>query len=226
MKINSKTKTFCLFIATPSLLPNRLLLAALFVLESMLQLPVQNVVLTGGLSGRVTDQSGAVVQGASVVVSNLATGVNQLAHTKRAGLYQFPALMPGTYPIRTSLKGFRDIQTLVQALVGNTTSQDIKFQVGSSADTVKVIGTPRLLGLNPRPPVLENSSCHGFDQRVRIQIPSHRKAGPPQPLRRRVLCGTSAVVDCRVTPCAESDQVPLRIVPGLATILLVMNFEI
>jgi len=143
--INSKTKTFRLFTAAPTLLTTRLLLAAMFVLASTLPLAAQNVVLTGGLSGRITDQSGAVVPGASVVVRNLATGVEQSGATNRAGLYRFPVIKPGTYSITAGLKGFRDVQALARVLVGNTTSQDIKLQVGASADTVKVSGTTPLL---------------------------------------------------------------------------------
>ncbi len=145
MKINWETKTFRLFTAIPSLLTTRLLLAPLFVLASMLHLPAQNVVLTGAIGGRVTDQRGAVAQGASVVVQNLATGVQQTGKTNRDGLYRFPEVMPGAYSIAASLKGFRDVQVLVRVLVGNTTSQDVKLLVGASADTVKVIGTTPLL---------------------------------------------------------------------------------
>src|SRR5580700_2028195 len=108
-------------------------------------LTAQNVVLTGALGGRITDQSGAVAPGASVLLRNLATGVQQSAETNHAGLYRFPVLMPGSYSVTTSLKGFRDVQALVQVRVGNTTSQDIKLQVGASADTVKVTGTTPLL---------------------------------------------------------------------------------
>jgi hypothetical protein len=145
MKINSETKMFRPFATTPSLLTTRLLLAALFVLASMLQLPAQNVVLTGALGGRVTDQSGAVVPGASVIIRNLATGVQQSRETNYAGLYRFPVVMPGNYSIGARLKGFRDVQVLVRVLVGNTTSQDIRLQVGASADTIKVVGeTPQL----------------------------------------------------------------------------------
>ncbi|MGA8502339.1 MAG: TonB-dependent receptor [Candidatus Sulfotelmatobacter sp.] len=105
----------------------------------------QNVVLTGALDGRITDQSGAVVPGASVLLRNLATRVQQSAETNRAGLYRFPVLMPGTYSVTASLNGFRDVQALVQVRVGNTTSQDIKLQVGASGDTVKVVGITPLL---------------------------------------------------------------------------------
>jgi hypothetical protein len=125
---------------------NRLAACRVFVvLASCVLLTAQNVVLTGALNGRVTDQSGAVVPGASVVVRNLATGVQQSAETNHAGLYRFPVLMPGAYSITASLRGFRDVQGLVRVLVGNATLQDIKLQVGTSSDTVKVTGTTPLL---------------------------------------------------------------------------------
>jgi hypothetical protein len=108
-------------------------------------LPAQNAVLTGSLSGRVTDSSGAIVPGAAVIVRSLATGVQQSAETNRAGLYRFPVVMPGSYSITASVKGFRDVEALVRVLVGNITSQDIKLQVGAAADTVKVTGTTPLL---------------------------------------------------------------------------------
>jgi hypothetical protein len=111
----------------------------LIVLASCGLLPAQNVVLTGALSGRVFDASGAVVSGASVVVENLATGVEQSVVTNHAGLYQLPALMPGTYSITASLKGFRDVQVLTRVLVANTTVEDIKLPVGASGDKVQVI---------------------------------------------------------------------------------------
>jgi hypothetical protein len=124
---------------------NRLAVCSVLgVLASCVMLAAQNVVLTGALSGRVTDQSGAVVPGAAVVVRNLATGVEQAAETNHAGLYRFPAVMPGSYAITANLKGFRKVEALVRVLVGNTTVQDIKLQVGAGADTVKVTGTPLL----------------------------------------------------------------------------------
>lgn len=115
------------------------------VFATCVLLTAQNVVLTGALGGRVTDQSGAVVPGASVIVQSLTTGVSQSGETNHAGLYRFPVLMPGTYSVMASRKGFRDVQVLVRVLVGNTTSQAIKLQVGASADTVKVSGTTPLL---------------------------------------------------------------------------------
>ncbi|MFY9977195.1 MAG: TonB-dependent receptor, partial [Candidatus Sulfotelmatobacter sp.] len=122
-----------------------LLGTGLFVFASIIQLPAQNVVLTGAISGRVTDQARAVVPGASVVLRNLETGVEEPAETNGVGLYRFPVVMPGTYSVTVSLKGFRDVQALVRVLVGNTTSQDIRLPVGTGGEIVKVIGTTPLL---------------------------------------------------------------------------------
>ena len=125
---------------------NRLAVCSVLgIWASCVMLAAQNVVLTGALSGRITDQSGAIVPGASVVVQSLATGVRQSAETNHAGLYRFPVVMPGNYSVTADLKGFRDVQVLVRVQVGNTTSQDIQLQVGAGADTVKVIGTTPLL---------------------------------------------------------------------------------
>ena len=116
-----------------------------FVLATGTLLTAQNVVLTGAISGRVTDASGAIVPGASIVLRNLATGLEQATETSKAGLYQFPALIPGAYSVTARLKGFRGVEALVRVLVGNTSSQDIKLQVGAGVDTVRVVGTGPLL---------------------------------------------------------------------------------
>ena len=113
----------------------------LAVLTNCVPLAAQDVVLTGSLRGRVTDQSGALVPGASLVLQNLATGVKQSAETNTSGAYRFLAVMPGEYTVTASNKGFRDVQVSVRVVVGNTTSQDIRLQVGTSGATVIVSGT-------------------------------------------------------------------------------------
>ena len=120
-------------------------ISGILILTNCLLLTAQNVVLTGSLSGRITDKSGAVVPGASVVLQNLATGVKQSAETSRTGLYDFPSVVPGTYSVTANSAGFRGVEALVQVLVGNTTVQDMKMQVGANPEAVKVVGTAPLL---------------------------------------------------------------------------------
>ena len=115
------------------------------VVSSCALLTAQTAVLTGALSGRATDESGAVVPGAAIVVENVETGVSQRAETNHAGLYRFAALTPGVYSVRATLRGFREAQGRVQVLVGNTTRQDIKLEVGTGQEAVRVSGTAPLL---------------------------------------------------------------------------------
>jgi hypothetical protein len=56
--------------------------SVLVVWTSCISLTAQNVVLTGALGGRVIDESGGVVSGASIVVRNLATGLERSATTR------------------------------------------------------------------------------------------------------------------------------------------------
>lgn len=119
--------------------------AVLPLFAGCIWLSAQNVVLTGSLSGRVSDPTGAIVPGAPIILHNLATGVEESGATNRVGLYRFPALMPGTYSLTVNFKGFRDVQVLVRVLVGSNTLQDIKLQVGASGDAVKVIANTPLL---------------------------------------------------------------------------------
>lgn len=115
-------------------------LIVMTVVAGCVLLTAQNVVLTGSVGGRISDQSGAIVPGASVVLRNLATGVEKSASTNRAGLYRFPVVTPGAYSVTARFKGFRDVQGLIQVRVGNSTSRDITLLVTTGGDTVKVVG--------------------------------------------------------------------------------------
>lgn len=122
----------------------------LFLVAGMLftgsaSLYAQNVILTGAISGRVTDQAGALILGATVDVQNLHTGVDQASQTNQSGIYRFSALQPGTYIITAKGSGFRASQAMLQVVVGNTTSEDLKLQVGASQDVVHVDSTASIL---------------------------------------------------------------------------------
>lgn len=122
-----------------------LLLLILFASLNCVRVDAQNVVTTGALSGRVTDQRGGVVPGALVVVQNLDTGVEQTAETSHSGLYRFSALIPGTYSITVSLRGFCSVHGVMQVEVGNTTLQDFELQVGADPSAITVTGMTPLL---------------------------------------------------------------------------------
>ena len=60
----------------------------------------------GTILGTVTDTSGASIPGASVTITNNATGVASPARTNAEGAYVIPFLIPGTYNVQVEHEGF------------------------------------------------------------------------------------------------------------------------
>ena len=56
--------------------------------------------------GEVTDSSGAVIPGATVTVTNVATGISLTTATNDRGSYGLPGLRPGDYTLAIELQGF------------------------------------------------------------------------------------------------------------------------
>jgi len=104
----------------------------------------QNIV-TGGVSGTVTDPSGAVVPGAKVNLKSNTTGETQITNTGSTGLYNFPLLKPGTYTVSISQSGFRSVNENVDVPLGQVTTANIKLVVGNTSETVEVTGSAPLL---------------------------------------------------------------------------------
>ena len=66
---------------------------------------------SGEITGLVTDSSGAAVAGASVTVTNKATGATRKVTTNSEGLYSFPSLPPGVYELKVEQTGFKTALT-------------------------------------------------------------------------------------------------------------------
>ncbi len=78
----------------------------------MVSLPLHAQVVGATLSGTVSDQSGGVVPQAAISIKNIATDITHTSTTSTAGLYSVPNLLPGTYEVRASTKGFStELQT-------------------------------------------------------------------------------------------------------------------
>jgi outer membrane receptor protein involved in Fe transport len=93
----------------------------------------------GGINGSVTDQSGAVVPGASVEVTNAATNVTLKTVSSSAGEYSFPELSLGKYDIVVTATGFKSEKiTGITVSAGVIFTQAVKLAVASSAETVEV----------------------------------------------------------------------------------------
>src|SRR5687767_5419795 len=93
----------------------------------------------GTITGTVSDNNGAAVPGATVVVTNRGTGSVSNATTSSDGVYTIPALPPGTYKVRIEKTGFKVSEVnQVVVVVGNTTPANVAMEVGQVSDTVEV----------------------------------------------------------------------------------------
>ena len=61
------------------------------------------------LSGIVTDQTQAVLPGATITANNIHTGIKTTTKTNEAGVYSFPSLQPGSYEITAEMSGFQKL---------------------------------------------------------------------------------------------------------------------
>lgn len=96
---------------------------------------------TGAIRGTVTDATGAVVPGAEVRVTSVATGEKRAARTQDDGTYVLPLLPPGEYAVEAAMSGFRTTARAgVIVTVTETTVLPIRLEVGGVADTVQVTG--------------------------------------------------------------------------------------
>src|SRR5690349_23170976 len=66
---------------------------------------------TGQANGTVTDQSGAIVPGASVSLKNQATGIESRAVSNNSGFFIFTNVPPGSYVLKAEKAGFKTVQT-------------------------------------------------------------------------------------------------------------------
>jgi hypothetical protein len=96
---------------------------------------------TGEFTGTITDPTGAVVAGATVSVSNPATGVQRSVVTNENGNYSVPALPPGSYNIRVERQGFNSqARNGVELQVAQVARLDFAPQIGNVAEVIEVVG--------------------------------------------------------------------------------------
>ena len=118
--------------------------ALVFALLIAPSLMAQSLV-SGDLTGTVTDPSGAVVSGATVMVKNDATGASRTTTTGANGAYRFSLLPPGNYTVTANAQGFSKAQSTTTVNVGQATIADVKMAVGSNSQTVEVTGAAPLV---------------------------------------------------------------------------------
>lgn len=115
---------------------------AAFVLLTLVSLMAfAQVSSTGSINGAITDQAGAVVPNATVVIRNNATREEFTAQTTDNGTFNAPSLGTGTYTVTITAPSFK--QTVVQNVkidVGKPSTLNVALEVGGVTETVTITG--------------------------------------------------------------------------------------
>src|SRR5579864_553867 len=95
------------------------------------------------LSGTVTDPSGAAIATAKVSIKNVGTGEVRESTSNGDGFYSAPNLLPGSYEVSASGRGFSTaVQKGIILTVGAQQSLNIALKPGEVSQTIQVMSTP------------------------------------------------------------------------------------
>src|SRR5262245_35923435 len=101
---------------------------------------------TGSVVGVVKEEGGSVVPGASITVTNRATGAQRNVSSSESGEFSIPGLLPALYNIKVEKTGFRAY--LVEGLelkINQVARLEARLQVGAITESVTVTGGAALL---------------------------------------------------------------------------------
>lgn len=101
---------------------------------------------TAQVTGRISDQSGAVVPEAQITITNTATGINRESVSNDEGYFTLPLLNPGEYRIAVKKDGFKPlVQPSVTLQVNQVARLDYTLETGALTDTVTITSNAPLL---------------------------------------------------------------------------------
>ena len=112
---------------------------AILLALSLISIPALAQTTAGRVLGTVTDQSGAAVAGATVVVTDTQRGTVRTLTTDSSGEYVAADLIPGTYKIRVEAKGFKTVERPSVAVeVATDVRADLTLQPGNVSEVITV----------------------------------------------------------------------------------------
>jgi hypothetical protein len=112
----------------------------------MLAMPVMAQNNFGIISGKVTDQSGAVVANAQIIITETETGVDTASATNSDGLFRSPGIKDGPYKLTVTAAGFKkSVREGLTLRIGEVLNVEIKLEVGAVTESIDVINSLPLL---------------------------------------------------------------------------------
>jgi hypothetical protein len=103
----------------------------------------------GTLRGTVQDTTGALIPSASVVIQARGSSLHREATTNSQGQFRLDDLLPGTYRVRVSAKGFAEAQSNVAVIVSSARDITVTMSPAPVQQTVKVKAQPSSITTQP-----------------------------------------------------------------------------
>ena len=119
--------------------PGRWLATAWLLAGVVVVAPVRAQTGSGGITGTVLDQSGAVVPQTAVRVVNEDSGSSVETVSNDGGLYRVTSLVPGNYRVEARKEGFEQfVRTGLVVTTGQVVSVELTLAVGAASEVVTV----------------------------------------------------------------------------------------
>ena len=101
---------------------------------------------TQSIEGIVSDNTGAVIAGAKVTVTNVGTNVSLTTTSNSTGNYTFPLIQVGDYSVRCEMKGFKvEIVKNLRVETAAQARQDFRLDVGAVTESIEVAANAVML---------------------------------------------------------------------------------
>jgi hypothetical protein len=111
-----------------------------FIVTTGFAAPASAQGTTSRVLGTIVDQTGGVLPGVTVTLTNEATNVPFVTVTTTTGTYVFDAVQTGTYTLTVELQGFKTfVSTSNQVVVGTPTTINVTLETGALTETVQVV---------------------------------------------------------------------------------------
>ena len=140
--------------------------------------PVYGQGAVAEVNGSITDQSGAVLPGVTITITEESTGLARTTESNDGGRFVLPSVRPGRYTVRAELSGFQtQTRTGVDINVGQALTLDLSLPVGTLTDQVTVTGEAQMIevtqtqiGSNITAQAIEDLPTQGRQQYALLQL--------------------------------------------------------
>ena len=123
----------------------RVVLVVLVLLATTTPFAVAQIT-TATISGTIKDETGGVLPGVDIVVTNIETGLTRSSVSDSQGYFVVQGLAPGRYEARASLQGFATgVQNGIVLAVAQQAALTLTLKVGAASETITVSGESPLV---------------------------------------------------------------------------------